>query len=123
MTKGKWLRNGKCGAPEWRTADPSATPDFLSRVAASVGCVWFSLKRTTSGVAGESSAAGNPGSLGMTERRGGLKGRGLLPREKAFVGAAGTPSIDTSPFRAKAKKSQALGMTRKGQRFDSEWLP
>jgi hypothetical protein len=29
------------------TADPSAPPDFLFRVAASVGCVWFSLGRTT----------------------------------------------------------------------------
>src|SRR5580704_6560906 len=41
------------------------------------------------------------------------EGRGLLPREKAFVGATGTPSIDSSPFRAKAKKSQALGMTKR----------
>jgi hypothetical protein len=57
----------KCCCEEGRTADPSASPDFLSRVAASVGCVWFSLKRTTSGVAGESSAAGNPGTLGMTK--------------------------------------------------------
>ena len=57
---------GRGGAHEWRTADPSAAPDFLSRVAASVGCVWFSLKRTTSGVADESSAAGNPCTLGMT---------------------------------------------------------
>jgi hypothetical protein len=64
------LRAGRGGAQEWRTADPSASPDFLSRVVASVGCVWFSLKRTTSGVADESSAAGNPGSLGMTKRRG-----------------------------------------------------
>jgi hypothetical protein len=29
------------------TADPSAPPDFLSRVAAPIGCVWFSLRRTT----------------------------------------------------------------------------
>src|SRR5271156_3689506 len=33
-----------------RTADPSPPPDFLSRVAASVNCMWFSLRRTTSGV-------------------------------------------------------------------------
>jgi hypothetical protein len=32
---------------ESETADPSATPDFLSRVAASVDCMWFSLRRTT----------------------------------------------------------------------------
>ena len=55
-------------------------------------------------VVGEGGEVGNPGTLGMTERRGWLKGRGLLPREKAFVGATGTPSIDSSPFRAKAKK-------------------
>jgi hypothetical protein len=30
--------------------------------------VWFSLKRTTSGVAGESSAAGNPGRDDKKER-------------------------------------------------------
>jgi hypothetical protein len=29
------------------TADPSAPPDFLSRVAASVNYMWFSLRRTT----------------------------------------------------------------------------
>ena len=29
------------------TADPSASPDFPSRVAASVNCMWFSLGRTT----------------------------------------------------------------------------
>jgi hypothetical protein len=48
---------------------PSASPDFLSRVAASVNCMWFSLGRTTYVVAGESGEAGNPGTLGMTKRR------------------------------------------------------
>ena len=67
---------GRSGAHEWRTADPSPSPDFLSRVAASVSCVWFSLERTTSVVAGESSEAGNPGTLGMTKRRGSLQGKG-----------------------------------------------
>jgi hypothetical protein len=67
---------GRGGAHEWRTADPSASPDFLSRVAASVSCVWFSLERTTSVVAGESSEAGNPSTLGMTKRRGSLQGEG-----------------------------------------------
>jgi hypothetical protein len=38
--------------------------------------VWFSLERTTSVVAGESSEAGNPGTLGMTKRRGLLQGKG-----------------------------------------------
>ena len=28
-------------------------PDFLSRVAASINCMWFSLRRTTFAVAGE----------------------------------------------------------------------
>ena len=37
----------KTGAAERRTAGPSASPDFLSRVAASVNCMWFSLRRTT----------------------------------------------------------------------------
>jgi hypothetical protein len=46
------------------TADPSAPPDFLSRVAASVHCMWFSLRRTTYVVAGESGEVGNPGTLG-----------------------------------------------------------
>ena len=48
------------------TAGPSAPPDFLSEVAASVNSVWFSLKRTTYVVAGESGEVGNPGTLGMT---------------------------------------------------------
>jgi hypothetical protein len=55
----------------------SASPDFLSRVAASVGCVWFSLKRTASGIADESSAAGNPASLGMTKGEGRSKERAV----------------------------------------------
>jgi hypothetical protein len=38
---------------------------------------------------------GNPGTLGMTKRRGLLKGRGLLSREKAIVVAAGTPFPST----------------------------
>ncbi len=43
----------KCGlgSQRWRveteTADPSASPDFLSRVVASVKSMWFSLGRTT----------------------------------------------------------------------------
>ena len=48
-----------------RTADPSAAPDFLSRVAASVNYMWFSLGRTTYVVAGESGEAGNPSTLIM----------------------------------------------------------
>src|ERR1700735_3264169 len=41
------LKTSEFGNSEWRTADPSASPDFLSRVAASVNCMWFSLGRTT----------------------------------------------------------------------------
>jgi hypothetical protein len=54
-------------------------------------------------VAGESGEAGNPGTLGMTKRRGSLKGREPLPRARAVVGVVGT-SI-SSPFCAKIKKS------------------
>ena len=49
---------------------PRLPPDFLSRVAASVNFIWFSLRRTTNVVAGESGEVGNPGSLGMTKERG-----------------------------------------------------
>jgi hypothetical protein len=41
------VRTPEFGKSEGRTADPSATPNFLSRVAASVNCMWFSLGRTT----------------------------------------------------------------------------
>jgi hypothetical protein len=51
------------------TADPSAPPDLLSIVAASVNCMWFSLGRTTCVVAGENCEVGNPGTLGMTKER------------------------------------------------------
>jgi hypothetical protein len=37
----------KSGAAERRTAGPSASPDFLLRVAASIKDMWFSLRRTT----------------------------------------------------------------------------
>jgi hypothetical protein len=48
---------------------PRLPPDFLSRVAASVNCMWFSLGRTTYVVAGESGEVGNPGTLLMTTAR------------------------------------------------------
>jgi hypothetical protein len=38
---------GEFGRAEGRTTGPSASPDFLSRVAVSVDCMWFSLGRTT----------------------------------------------------------------------------
>ena len=60
------MRTPEFGKPEGRTADPSASPDFLSRVAASADCMWFSLGRTTYVVASESGEAGNPGTLGVT---------------------------------------------------------
>jgi hypothetical protein len=64
-------RAANLGLRDWdgRTADPSAPPDFLSRVAASVKCMWFSLRRTTYVVADESGEVGNPGALGMTNRK------------------------------------------------------
>ena len=68
-----------------RTAGPSASPDFLSRVAASINCMWFSLGRTTYVVAGEIGEAGNPGTLGMTERRGSLRGEDRCPGARAVV--------------------------------------
>jgi hypothetical protein len=83
MTIGGGCGAGRGGAHEWRTADPSPSLDFLSRVAASVSCVWFSLERTTPVAAGESSEAGNQGTLGMTKkervvvRKGPLLNRGI----------------------------------------------
>jgi hypothetical protein len=60
---------------------------------------------------GESCEAGNPGTLGMTKRRGLLKGRGLLSRGKAIVVAAGMPFPWTyrplhrqQPFLCESKK-------------------
>ena len=65
----------------------------------------------------ESCDVGNPGSLGMTKRRGLLKGKGQLLGIRQLLGE-GTPfpsttavSIDTNRFCARAKKSQALRMT------------
>jgi hypothetical protein len=70
------------GLRDWdgRTADPSAPPDFLSEVAASVKSVWFSLRRTTYVLFGESGEAGNPGTLGMTKERVGSGEERLLNR-------------------------------------------
>jgi hypothetical protein len=69
VTKGERLTLGLRDR-DGRTAGPSATPDFLSRIAASVNRMWFSLGRTTYAVAGESGEVGNPAALGMTTRRG-----------------------------------------------------
>jgi hypothetical protein len=73
----------RCSARE--TADPSAPPDFLSRVAASVNCVWLSLRRTTYTVAGESGEVGHPGTLGMAKGRVAERG-GPLSRDRTVVG-------------------------------------
>jgi hypothetical protein len=43
------------------------TPDFLSRVAASINRVSFSLRRTTCVVAGVSGEVGNPGTPGSCD--------------------------------------------------------
>jgi hypothetical protein len=48
--------------------DRPASPDFLSRIAASVNYMWFSLERTTYVVGGESGEVGNPSTLLMTQR-------------------------------------------------------
>ncbi len=48
--------------------DRSASSDFLSRVAASVDCMWFFKENHISGT-GESGEVGNPGTLGMTKER------------------------------------------------------
>ncbi|MDX6460051.1 MAG: hypothetical protein QOE55_3748 [Acidobacteriaceae bacterium] len=157
------MSNGKCEAPEWRTADPSPTlrsgrDDKKERVverertvAKGEGSCWrrrgrlfhrprvfstysasFSLLRIQAEhdkkervVERERTVAKGEGScarrgrlfhrprvfqrtahgchfLGsrqnMTKRRGLLKGRGPLPREKAVVGAAGTPFPSTESF-------------------------
>jgi hypothetical protein len=42
--------------------------------------MWFSLRRTTYVVAGESSEVGNPGTLGMTKRR-----EWWIPRERLLI--------------------------------------
>src|SRR3984885_656806 len=68
-----------------------AYPDFLSRVAASVGCVWFSLKRTTSGVAHDSSAAGNPGTLLMTKGRVGVSSGNWFEGSQVSKARPGAP--------------------------------
>ena len=100
------------GAPQIR----SPPPDFLLGVAASVNNMWFSLRRTTSVAACEIGEVGNPGTLGMTKRRGLLKGKGPLPKDTAVVGRRGRLSIDNTHFHdsnrfsEKAKKSQALSM-------------
>jgi hypothetical protein len=65
------------------------------RVAASVSFVWFSSERTTFVVADESRDAGNPGTLGMTKRRGLLEGKGgcwrkgRLLEERTVAGGKG----------------------------------
>ena len=43
------------------TADPSASPDFLSRVVASVNCMWFSLGENHKSGAGQSCEVGKSG--------------------------------------------------------------
>jgi hypothetical protein len=47
---------------------------------------------------GESCEAGNPGTLGMTKRRGLLKGKGPLPRDRQLLGGEDEFSINNSPF-------------------------
>jgi hypothetical protein len=82
-----------------------ASPGFLLRVAASVNCMWFSLRRTTYVVVGESGEVGNPGALVENEDdKGGLvrKGRavtkesynpGLAGRGRAHRRSLGSPGF------------------------------
>ncbi len=60
-------RSAKTADPSTARRDRSAPPDFLSKVAASVGCMWFSLRRTTYVVAGKGRDGGNPGTLLMNK--------------------------------------------------------
>ena len=61
-------------------------------------------------VGGESGEVGNPGTLGMTKRRGLLKGKGPLPRDRAVVGRRGRlfhrhpPFPRQQPFLCESKK-------------------
>jgi len=80
-------------AHEWRTADPSASR-ISGESCGSVGCVWISLKRTTSGIAGESSEkAGHPGWRSRSDdkkRRGSCKEvRGTVAKGQGDVGRRG----------------------------------
>jgi hypothetical protein len=68
------------------------------------------LERTTSGVAGESSAAGNPGTLGMTKRRGLLKGKDRC-REIGQLLGAGRLLHQQQPLLCESKRSLVLRMT------------
>ena len=78
---------------------------------------------------GESCEVGNPGTLGMTKRRGLLKGKGPLPRDRADVGRRGRLfhrhplSSDGNRFCARAKKSQALLMTTDRVARQAPWYP
>jgi hypothetical protein len=79
-----------------RTADPSAPPDFLSRVVASINCMWFSLGRTTQVVAGKSSEVGNPGTLGMTKGRVVVQWKVVAGLEAFFITLGGPEAHDHS---------------------------
>jgi hypothetical protein len=91
-------RAATLGLRDWdgRTADPSAPPDFLSRVAASVKGMWFSLRRTTYVVADESGEVGNPGSLGMTNRKWWWVRGERLPNRNIFMLMCGPQAHPTT---------------------------
>jgi hypothetical protein len=72
----KWrLWTGRSGAHEWRTADPLASPGSPVESCGFGQQYVVLLRRTTSAVACENGEVGNPGSLGMTKRRGPLHGK------------------------------------------------
>ncbi len=60
---------GRGGAYEWRTADPSASPDFLLSCGFDQVCVVLFEENHMLG-RGEDAEAGNLGTLGMANRRG-----------------------------------------------------
>jgi hypothetical protein len=70
--------------------------------------MWFSFEENHKSGTGESCEIGNPATLGMTKRRGLLKGKKPLPRVKAVVGAAGMPFHRpfTFPGRHRQKKGK-----------------
>ena len=70
------MRTGRSGAHEWRTADPLASPGFPVE-SCGFGQQYVGLF-TENHISGrcEIGEVGNPGTLGMTKRRGSWQGKG-----------------------------------------------
>jgi hypothetical protein len=85
--------------------DRSASPDFLSKVVASVNCIWFLFEENHKSGAGESCEAGGRGTLLMTKER---------------VGASSGNWFEVSPFDFAEGTSfvfSLLGMTKERVTF------